>query len=237
METLLYQILIGYFLIGAILIYLSNKRKDTASAKKNWIKYFVYLIIVNALFVSILLEGPYFTWISWGIAILGLGEITWYSLKPGKSKIGLMGLLVYLPLAVLFVRYSYQATSYLFFTLFLVTIFDAFSQLSGQLFGRRQITRISPNKTYEGLLGGGVVALATAVLIPALIQESTLSAVLLALCIIIFAFIGDLLASLLKRRFEIKDYSRLLPGHGGILDRFDSLIMANACTGLLIPWL
>jgi phosphatidate cytidylyltransferase len=118
---------------------------------------------------------------------------------------------------------------YLFYTLFLTTVFDAFSQLSGQLLGKRKLVpKISPNKTYEGLFGGLLFALFTAVLIHKLLFISIGQSFILGLGISGFAFLGDLLASYCKRRFQIKDFSKLIPGHGGILDRFDSFITAGA---------
>lgn len=237
MEGFLYKILLLYFFLGAFLTHFTNQKKDKASAKKNWIKYLVYLLIVNGLFASILLGDHYFSYLSLIIILMGFMEILSNTRKAGKNRLGFRSLLVFAPLTVLFFLFSLQPGHYLFYTLFIITVFDAFSQLSGQLLGRHRITSISPNKTYEGLLGGSVVAILTAVLIRNLLGISPVLSALIGGSIILVAFGGDLLASLVKRKLGIKDYSHLLPGHGGFLDRFDSLIPANALMYLIIPLL
>ena len=86
MEAFLYLILLIYFAIGAVLIHFSNKKKDTASAKKNWIKYFVYLIILNILFASILLGKPYFTYLCGLIVLMACYEIIINGLRQRKRS-------------------------------------------------------------------------------------------------------------------------------------------------------
>jgi phosphatidate cytidylyltransferase len=110
----------------------------------------------------------------------------------------------------------------------IVTVFDAFSQLTGQLFGKTKLVpTISPNKTWEGLIGGLASAILISMLFSSLIALPILKTMALGLVISLFAFCGDLLASISKRKFGIKDFSNLLPGQGGFVDRFDSLIFAS----------
>jgi phosphatidate cytidylyltransferase len=97
--------------------------------------------------------------------------------------------------------------------------FDAFSQFFGQIFGRHALTRkISPNKTIEGCAGGLLMCMLTSFFM--------FHSVWKGLYISFFALSGDLLASFVKRRAGVKDFSRLLPGQGGVLDRFDSYILS-----------
>ncbi|MBE0467713.1 MAG: phosphatidate cytidylyltransferase, partial [Candidatus Desulforudis sp.] len=104
--------------------------------------------------------------------------------------------------------------------------FDTFGYLAGKLVGRTRITpTLSPKKTAEGFAGGvlaGVVVTGAV----GFILDGALGAplVLLGLLIGVGAQVGDLLASALKRHAGVKDAGRLLPGHGGVLDRFDSLL-------------
>lgn len=103
---------------------------------------------------------------------------------------------------------------------------DAGAYIFGKLFGNRLLApRISPNKTWEGSLGGAflVVALVYAVF-TAMGGFSLIQWMIIAAFVIVFGTLGDLLKSRMKRSFNVKDFGTLLPGHGGILDRFDSLI-------------
>ncbi|MCH2214433.1 MAG: phosphatidate cytidylyltransferase [Flavobacteriales bacterium] len=99
----------------------------------------------------------------------------------------------------------------------------------GKLLGRTKLfPRISPNKTWEGSIGGGLTAFSGAVVISTYTDEiSIINWLILALIIVVAASFGDLVESLLKRSLKVKDSSNLLPGHGGILDRFDGVLLAS----------
>lgn len=113
-----------------------------------------------------------------------------------------------------------------FLLILLVESNDACAYLWGTLLGKHKlIPRLSPNKTVEGMLGSiiSVIGLAFAFrfLLPAV---STAHLVVLAYAISIFGMCGDLTISFIKRDLKIKDMGTLIPGHGGLLDRFDSII-------------
>jgi len=112
--------------------------------------------------------------------------------------------------------------------------------LGGKVFSRKLAPRISPNKTVEGLLGGLLlsllVAIAGALLIGATpAQLPAIGAV--ALATVVFSVIGDLFESLLKRHVGVKDSGDLIPGHGGVLDRVDSVLAALPVFALGKAWL
>ncbi len=229
MEQLLYGILGIYFVLGGVLIALVNRGKDAAYRKNSWVKYFVYLLIVNALFLAILWNKQYFHYAGLLILAFGLYEILRNTLSSSKYLTGLTSLIVFSLVAYTFFHFTLLESPWLFYTLFLTTVFDAFSQLSGQLFGKRKILpHISPNKTLEGSVGGLIFAVTTSVLIRDLINAQIITAIFLSMGMAAAAFTGDLLASVAKRRFGIKDFSRLIPGHGGFLDRFDSLLVTGS---------
>jgi len=116
---------------------------------------------------------------------------------------------------------------------------DIFAYFTGMLFGKHKlIPELSPKKTVEGAIGGVVFA-SLAFLLYGFIIESffSLDANYLVLgisglLIAVVGQIGDLFASLIKREFGVKDYSNILPGHGGILDRFDSVL--SVCTVVMV---
>ncbi len=127
-----------------------------------------------------------------------------------------------------------------FFLIFVVTCtFDAFSQVTGQIWGRRKLApRLSPGKTVVGALGGLVCAVGIMFCFGVVharwvesglpVSHSIGAALQFAVPISLAAFAGDLFYSWIKRRCRIKDFGTLLPGHGGVLDRFDSLLGSAA---------
>ena len=112
---------------------------------------------------------------------------------------------------------------------------DTGAYLCGSLLGKHKLfPRISPGKSWEGSIGGGILVMIVAVLVWYLLEQyeqnalglSALEWAGLGLVIVIFGTWGDLVESLFKRTLGIKDSGHILPGHGGMLDRFDSSLMA-----------
>ncbi len=98
----------------------------------------------------------------------------------------------------------------------------------GSLIGKHRLfERISPKKSWEGSIGGGILAIVSALVIAHFFPiMSMVEWAGLALMVVVFGTWGDLTESLLKRQLQIKDSGTFLPGHGGLLDRFDSALMA-----------
>lgn len=107
-----------------------------------------------------------------------------------------------------------------------VIAYDVFGYLVGRKFGHTAIApRVSPNKTVEGTVAGVAAALIVGALIVGHINPWTMGrGALLGVLVAIGAFVGDLCESMFKRDLGVKDFGALLPGHGGVLDRFDSLL-------------
>jgi phosphatidate cytidylyltransferase len=104
---------------------------------------------------------------------------------------------------------------------------DVGAYLIGRRFGRVKLARqISPGKTWEGVIGGLISASVAALAAAALLNAPRLAFVSVALAATLVSVVGDLTVSMFKRYVGLKDSGRLLPGHGGVLDRIDSLSAA-----------
>ena len=115
------------------------------------------------------------------------------------------------------------------FNLYVFTVisFDTFSFISGKFFGKTRLSSISPNKTIEGLIGGALLSICSAILLANYFSiEINLQSLIFISLIIIFAFFGDMIESYFKRKNELKNSSSFIPGHGGIFDRFDSFLFS-----------
>ncbi len=122
--------------------------------------------------------------------------------------------------------YNYQILFGLFFILWSS---DTGAYLSGSAFGKNKLfPRISPGKSWEGSIGGAIAAYIVAFIISGWYTDVNLiDWMVIATILVVLGTLGDLVESLYKRSLNVKDSGNLLPGHGGILDRFDSLIMAT----------
>lgn len=200
-----------YGIIAGLLIYFSNVfvAMDILSPKFNYIKYpLLALIFIFELFRK--KENP-FTNIS--VTVIGV-------------------IYVVLPFALLnhLVRlgntYNYEI---LFGIFFILWCNDAGAYLVGSAIGKHKLfPRISPGKSWEGSIGGAIISYFIVYIISGWYTSISLfDWIIIATLLIVFGTLGDLVESLLKRSVGVKDSGNLLPGHGGILDRFDSLMMAT----------
>ncbi len=231
MIRIIYLIILSYFLLGGLGFYLINKNKAPEIARKSYTKFGVYFIIINVLFFSIVINSSAFRYVSMLIIIAGFLELlNLFRANGFKQRIFFgFSLFAYAILSTGFYFFSGFGKELVLFSFLILSIFDSFSQITGQLFGRTKIlSDISPNKTLGGVIGGVVIAIASALLLQKLYNGTILQGLLTATGVVIFAFTGDVLASLYKRKFNVKDYSTIIPGHGGFLDRFDSLIAGGA---------
>lgn len=117
---------------------------------------------------------------------------------------------------------------------------DTGAYFSGMMFGKHKLNpRLSPKKTIEGSIGGMLLGTVLSVSYGTYIQMNIPLPLLIGACFIltITSQIGDLTFSSMKRTFEVKDFSQLLPGHGGILDRFDSILFNSMVFGILLHFI
>ncbi len=170
-------------------------------------------------------------WILWGFILVAL--LTYPASQPYwghpviVSGLGLFSLPLFLS-SLNGLLLQEQGRLMLIYLLFLVWAVDIGAYLIGKKWGRHKlIPAVSPGKSWEGALGGLGVALLVAWAGYVYVQPvNGLKWFLSALWIVVISMLGDLIISMLKRRCQLKDTGQLLPGHGGLLDRLDSLIAA-----------
>ncbi|GAA0757369.1 hypothetical protein GCM10009433_13550 [Psychroflexus lacisalsi] len=121
-------------------------------------------------------------------------------------------------------------------TFVLIWTNDSFAYLVGKNFGKTKLfERISPKKTIEGFLGGAIAAIIISYLIFIYIDLLPLWAwIMLAVIVSIFGTLGDLVQSKFKRKADVKDSGKIMPGHGGIFDRMDSMLFSSTFVFIFI---
>jgi phosphatidate cytidylyltransferase len=145
--------------------------------------------------------------------------------NPLNPMISIFGIL-YVTIPFLLMNELGKDFIVLLYVLILIWVCDTFAYFGGKYFGKHKLTSISPKKTIEGAVIGFMFTIAASVVFYFLSTGvlNFFDSIILGVMIGIFSQIGDNFESLLKRYTEIKDSSNILPGHGGLLDRFDSLI-------------
>lgn len=136
----------------------------------------------------------------------------------------------------MFVQARMVGLGMLMYLLLTVWSTDSGAYLVGRKIGKTKLApQISPNKTWEGSIGGTIVAVIVGIIfsVTGLIHYGILATILMTLFLSIAGQLGDLIESSLKRYYGVKDSGRILPGHGGILDRFDSLLLVLPMAYLL----
>ncbi len=206
-------------------------------AKPNILLGLLIGVINYGLFFHTLKSGSDFRWFILNfplISLIFISELYTRKTNPFTNiSFTLLGILyVSMPFSLLLLCVYFQGTynwQIVVGIIMFLWLNDTGAYISGRLFGKRKLfERISPKKTWEGSIGGLIFAVGGSLIIghyfPVLPQQKwTVCSVI----IVVLGTYGDLIESLFKRSIDIKDSGSIIPGHGGFLDRFDSLIIST----------
>lgn len=213
---------------------LMDLEKDIPNWLK-WVSYFICLFLIlynyqSKEFIQVVdykIFGLLFFLYTISFVITG-------NLKKYNYKDSLWLLLMTFVVGILFSNFIHlrNINVYLVVYIFLIsTITDTFALLCGRKFGKTKLAKeISPNKTVEGSIGGTIFGTIISVLFYLFFIDKSVNILLIvivSMVLTIIGQIGDLFFSSIKRHYGVKDFSNLIPGHGGILDRLDSVLFVT----------
>ena len=189
-----------------------------------FIKRFVSSIILLPLSFYFIIQGSFFL-IFFTIICFIVACFEWHTLSKKKNYY------IYGFLFLIFSFYTFYELSIELIGVFYVIIICSSTDIGGYVFGKifkgPKLTKISPNKTYAGMIGGYFLSLISlSVIINFIDYETTTILFLLTILISTVSQIGDITISYFKRLSKIKNTGKLIPGHGGLLDRIDGMIFA-----------
>lgn len=232
-----YTFAIVFALICGLAVYEFHKltNKQNAINVNLWVAFTgaIMLFVSSFLYASGMLHYGAFSVYGLYIVIVLISELY-------KQKTNPLNNWAYFILGQIFVALPFSLLNFILFVdsytpIILLSVFvtiwvnDTGAYLIGVTFGKHRLfERISPKKSWEGFIGGALAALLSGYVFSLLIpKEITLVQWLIfSEIIVVFGTFGDLIESLIKRTVEVKDSGNIIPGHGGLLDRFDSMLLA-----------
>lgn len=230
-----FKVVFGVFAVVAAYEYYRIAYKIAgATTSPIWLTIATALIVAAGMFVSMLY--PFTLMLLVLLAVILLLKTPFMRKSPAIQTLSLEYLgVIYIILPFLAIIYFEQIGGHIMLILFMFIMLwanDTFAYLAGSMFGKHKMApSVSPNKSWEGFVGGFVGAIAITILLyylnfPIIRDFGLLVSLGLCVVVVVFGTLGDLFESQLKRTAEVKDSGRIMPGHGGILDRLDSAIFA-----------
>ena len=186
--------------------------------------------ISGIIFIAILLLGTTYSQTSFIILYLTLASISIYEMWNILEKKSILPLFfVTLPFILLISLTGFKNDFdplLVLYILILTWTFDSFAYLFGSRYGRNKILpKISPKKSWEGFFGGYISTLIISFILMNYQAKLLEEYIIIAFILPVTATVGDLIASYYKRKSNVKDYGKLIPGHGGIIDRLDAIFI------------
>lgn len=217
---------------------------DVLNKKKyHPVKWIGYLVSIGICFLHVIPSDYLYTYI---LALITLSMILLFIttiVKYRKVSIGDIAVTIlgicYIDLMIMFISLirAFENGKFLVWYLFICAwATDVFALVFGILFGKHHFTEVSPKKTIEGCIGGTTMAIVAMIIYTVVINKTvglTINVGWIAFASLFISLIGqmgDLAASVIKRYAKVKDYGNLIPGHGGMLDRIDSLLFIAPIT-------
>ena len=211
--------------------------------KKEFEKRLFSSLVLTSLSLYMIIKGSFFFIFFLGIILL-LSIYEWLKLTKNLYQTKILGI-IFICLSIYSAYLFREEYSYLFF-LFIISI-SVLTDLGGYFFGKlfkgRKLTKISPNKTYSGVIGSFLLSMIGGIfIIKFIIFNSMTNNDLVIVSVFIFLIslisqLGDLIISYFKRKSKVKDTGKILPGHGGLLDRIDGIIFAVPFSYLLFLYI
>ena len=203
-------------------------------------------LIIGAVFISSILWIPKLFYLVMSLVAIGM-LIEWYNMTRSSIWLSLLGLpIILIPVTSLFlINFIDKNRSMLLVYFVIIWSVDTFAMLGGKsLQGPKLAPKLSPNKTWSGLLTGILSAAFMVVIVCKVLKfniysyyfSSTVNIFITSMIIAIIAQLSDLFVSYFKRKFGIKDTGHIIPGHGGLLDRFDSIIFTAPIFLMLVAY-
>ena len=241
----LYAVLLGGIWLAialGILVVLLSREYTEILKHKGFLPSFK-IIVISALLFDIAAYNKMFEIVPFIVMITVFASMMWVLFRGKQPYIANVATTIFgamycgwFPLHLLMLRQVGETSSsgmpypigagFCALVLFAVAVTDIFCYFVGCKFGKHKLSPvISPNKTIEGSIGGSVMCLIFSAIIGTSLGLPLYHVIILGILIAIFAQIGDLCESMIKRDAGVKDSSNILPGHGGIMDRVDSYLM------------
>ena len=202
------------------------------------LRFFSSLLLGPLVVFMVYLDNFFFYLLLLIIIILAVYEIL--KLKVKNIRILIFFLLIIFTVSAIKIYNLNEGKYIIIFILLLTWLSDIGGYVFGKFIGGKKIKIISPNKTYTGFLGSFVFVQSFGFYVKSLnisfINEIVLNFYFLLICTLL-VILGDMLFSYFKRRCDIKDFSNFLPGHGGLLDRIDGLMLLTIFIYIVKSWI
>lgn len=227
---------IGLLVLGGAWEWASFLGTDDPIKRAAFIALVAVLVLLAGLGLPALASPVLYLSLAWWLFALG-----WIFRFPTPIPVAfrwLAGVLVLVPLFVALVTLYESGPIRLLFALFVVWAADVGAYFAGRRFGHVKLApAISPGKTWEGVFGGMLLVAVIALLFAPVLGLPAKWLIPFSVAVALLSIVGDLTVSMFKRTAGIKDSGKLFPGHGGILDRVDSVSAAAPVLALGLSWL